>query len=76
MTTKKQVSKKEKNKITNPKIPKKKKVVKDITNIRNPHENDKCSTCKHERIYHYGINGICYHPNCKCYKFRQNEIIL
>jgi len=40
------------------------------------HENDKCSTCKHEKIYHYGINGICYHPNCKCYKFRQNEIIL
>jgi len=40
------------------------------------HENDKCSTCKHERIYHYGINGICYHLNCKCVKFRQNEIIL
>lgn len=32
-------------------------------------ENQKCD-CKHPRIYHQGISGVCYHPKCKCCKFR------
>ncbi len=33
------------------------------------HDNQKCE-CKHERIYHDGISGTCYYPNCKCVRFR------
>lgn len=40
-------------------------------NIKNC-ENNKCSTCNHEKIYHQGISGVCFHPECKCYKFRLN----
>ena len=37
------------------------------------HENDICN-CKHERIYHQGISGVCYYLKCECYKFRLKEI--
>ncbi len=34
------------------------------------HESQKCTSCKHEKIYHQGISGTCYYPNCKCVRFR------
>ena len=35
-------------------------------------ENRKCE-CGHEKIYHQGISGTCYHPKCKCVNFRLKE---
>ncbi len=35
-------------------------------------ENDKCN-CKHPRIYHYGISGVCYHLKCDCVNFRLKD---
>jgi len=37
------------------------------------YDNQKCK-CKHEMIYHDGISGVCYYPNCDCVKFRLKDI--